>query len=107
MSDQNPHVEKNLVEKNRVEKNLEDVLTEARRVLSHIDDLSTGFAANQDTVELRAETWWLLSELAGDAKRRLDAAADALPGSITVTRLDDWAGLTVTVVTKPVTKPAA
>ncbi len=107
MSDQNPHVEKNLVEKNRVEKNLEDVLTEARRVLSHIDDLSTGFAANPDTVEVRMETWWLLSDLAGDAKRRLDAAADALPGSITTSHIEDWAGLVATVVAKPVTKPAA
>ncbi len=47
------------------------------------------------------------SELAGKAKKGLDAAYDALPGRIVVTRLDDWADLTVTVVAKPVTKPAA
>ena len=37
MSDQNPREEKN-----RVEKSLEDVLTEARRVLSLVDDMATG-----------------------------------------------------------------
>ena len=104
---QNPHVEKNLVEKNRVEKSLEDVLSEACRVLSLIDDLSTGFAANPDMVEVRMETWWLLSWLAHDAKKGLDAACDALPGRIVVTRLDDWAVLVATVVAKPVTKPSA
>ncbi len=101
---QNPLVETNLVEKNRVEKSLEDVLSEACRVLSLIDDLSTAFAASSD-VDMRMESWWLLGNLAGDAKRGLDAAAAALPGRIVVTRLDDLAGLTV--VAKPVTTPAA
>ncbi len=83
---------------------IEDALTEARRVLSLLDDLSTAFAAaSQDTVELRAETWWLLSDLTADARKGLDAACDALPGRIVVTRLDDLA----TVAAKPVTKPAA
>ncbi len=100
---QNPHVEKN-----RVEKSLEDVLSEACRALSLIDDMATGFAAaSSDAVDVRRESWWALSELAGEAKKGLDAAYAALPGKITVPHLDDWAGLTVTVVAKPVTKPAA
>ena len=70
---------------------IEDTLTEAHRVLSLLDDMATGFAANPDTVELRAETWWLLSDLTADAKKGLAAVADALPGSVMVTNVDDWA----------------
>ncbi len=103
MSDQNPRVKKNLVEKS-----LEDVLSEACRTLSLLDDMATGFAAaSSDAVDVRMESWWRISELAREAKEGLDAAYAALPGKITVPHLDDWAGLTVTVVAKPVTKPAA
>ncbi len=96
MSDQNPHVAKNL----------EDVLTEACRVLALVNDVGAAYAASPDVV-MGTESWWLLGELAYDAKKGLDAAADALPGSITVTRIDDWAGLVATVVAKPASKPAA
>ena len=94
MSDQNP----------RVAKNLEDVLTEARRVLALVNDVGAAYTASPDVV-MGTESWWLLGELAYDAKKGLDAAADALPGRIVVTRLDDLAGLTV--VAKPASKPAA
>ncbi len=93
---QNPHVEKNL----------EDVLTEARRVLALVNDVGAAYAASPDVV-MGTESWWLLGELAYDAKKGLDAAYDALPGRIVVTRLDDWAGLEAAVVAKPVTTPAA
>ena len=60
MSAQNPHVEKNpREEKNRVEKSLEDVLSEACRVLALIDDAGAAFAASSD-VDMRMESWWLL-----------------------------------------------
>ena len=109
MSDQIPRIDQNpRDEKNRVEKSLEDVLSEACRALSLINDMATGFAAaSSDAVDVRRESWWALSELAGEAKKGLDAAADALPSRIVVTRLDDWAGLVASVVAKPVTKPAA
>ena len=100
-SDQKPHVEKNLVEKS-----LEDVLTEACRVLALIDDAGAAFAASSDVV-MGTESWWLLSELAHDAKKGIDAACEALPGRVTTTHLEDWAGLVATVVAKPVTTPAA
>ncbi len=103
---QNPHVETNLVEKNRVEKSLEDVLTEARRVLALLNDVGAAYAANSDVV-MGTESWWLLGNLAYDAKKGLDAAYAALPGRIVVTRLDDLAGLVATVVAKPATTPAA
>ncbi len=102
----NPPVEKNLVEKNRVEKSLEDVLTEACRVLALVNDVGAAYAASPDVV-MGTESWWLLGELAYDAKKGLDAAADALPGSITTSHIEDWAGLVATVVAKPVTTPAA
>ncbi len=83
---------------------IEDVLTEARRVLSLVNDVGAAYAASPDVV-MGTDSWWLLGELAYDAKTGLDAAAAALPGSITVTRLDDLESLAV--VAKPVTKPAA
>ncbi len=101
MSDQNPRVATN-----RVEKSLEDVLTEACRVLALVNDVGAAYAASPDVV-MGTESWWLLGELAYDAKKGLDAAYAALPGRIVVTHLDDWAGLVATVVAKPVTTPAA
>ena len=70
---------------------IEEALTEAHRVLSLVDDVGAAFAASPDVV-MGTESWWLLGELAYDAKKGLDAAYAALPGSITVTRLDDLAG---------------
>ncbi len=81
---------------------IEDALTEARRVLALVDDVGNAFAASPDVV-MGEESWWLLGELAHDAKEGLDAAAAALPGRVTTTRLEDLA----TVVAKPVTTPAA
>ena len=85
MSDQNPYVEKTLVGKN-----LEDVLCEARRALSLIDDMAAGFAASAVAVDMRMESWGALSELARSAKAGLDAACDALPASLTETHIYDW-----------------
>ncbi len=85
---------------------IEDALTEARRVLSLVDDVGAAFAASPDVV-MGEESWWLLGELAHDAKKGLDAAYAALPGIVMVYNIDDWAGLVATVVAKPVTKPAA
>ncbi len=118
MSDQSPHVEKNLVEKNRVEKSLEDVLSEACRALSLINDMATGFAAaSSDAVDMRMESWGALSELARSAKAGLDAACDALPASLTETHIYDWKSRKLAAArvahsshgrnVKSVTKPAA
>ncbi len=74
--------------------------------MAPVNDVGAAYAANSDVV-MGEESWWLLGELAGDAKKGLDAAYAALPGRIVVTRLDDLEGLVATVVAKPVTKPAA